>query len=69
MKKIWYARDKHINIVVCLFTHEPKLSDDGWYDSKRGDYQAIRKDTFRKLFGFTPRKGEKGQLEIRRVKR
>jgi len=68
MKKIWYSRDKVGDVLPIRITEkEPELFNERHFISP--DYARVFNcKQFKKLFGFTPRRGEKGQLEIKRVK-
>ena len=71
MKKIWYARDKVDDYLPCCISEkEPEILgiNEKVYDS-RGYDESFQPEQFKALFGFTPRRGEKGQLEIKRVKK
>ena len=68
MKKIWYARDKVDDYFPCCISDkEPELFDNRHFISP-DDAKVFDRKQFKRLFGFTPRRGEKGQLEIKRVK-
>ena len=67
MKKImWYARNKMSGYLPCRISKkEPELIGRG-YTSPDGEIFSTK--GFKALFGFTPRPGEKGRLEIKRIK-
>ena len=71
MKKIWYARDGVDGYLFpcCISEKEPEIlrGYEEVYDSC-GYVESFQPEQFKALFGFTPRPGEKGQLEIKRVK-
>ena len=69
MKKIWYARDKVDDILPCQISEkepEPIGAGDQYTSLNHGEIYSTKE--FKALFGFTPRPGEKGQLEIKRIK-
>ena len=69
MKKIiWYARDRRdiVGFPCRLGKEEPTFEEKlFFYDGWTGRYGVKE---FKALFGFTPRPGEKGRLEIKRIK-
>ena len=68
MKKIiWYARDKVSRFLPCRISEkEPELIGRGYISLDYGEIFSPKE--FKALFGFTPRPGEKGQLEIKKLK-
>ena len=67
MKRIWYARDRVDDGLPCLISdEEPEILRVVYYYPGYGE--GFEPEEFKALFGFTPRPGEKGQLEIKRIK-
>ena len=65
MKTIWYARHK-LSQMCHISVSEPTLEYGFYHYDGLGERIDVRQ--FKALFGFTPRPGEKGRLEIKRIK-
>ena len=65
-KKVWYKRDEG-NSYDCpfrVFMKPPKHHEAGFFREPR-EVASFDRKTFKVLFGFIPRKGERGQIEIK----
>ena len=75
--KVWVTRDKnraaHPEVCVWEGSESPIAHDDGYYDCRVSgrttrvvdEFENIEASYFKKLFGFTPRKGSCKQYNLK----
>ena len=75
--KVWITRDKINSVLICLWDIKPLKDEDGNFDLT--DEMALKESgwaeqyyipIFKRLFGFTPRKGscKQYELELKEIK-